>query len=363
MSHSIPERLKVSPLLVFFLINSIQIGIGVLSFQSSIIKNAGYDAWISIIIAGLGVHLLIWMMYKMLNKEKTDIFDIQKKLFGKWIGGAFGVVFVLYYFILSATILRLYIEIIQVWMFPAISVFVISVVLLLLVFYIVDGGFRVVTGICFLGVVIPLYLIFTLLFPLEFAHYHNLMPIFNHSIKDLLLSAKQMTLSFLGFTILFVFYPLIKHPEKSQKWAHLSVVLTILLYLATALVAFVYYDEEQLKTVIWPTLGLWKIIEMPFVERFEYIGISSWALVILPNMTLALWAASRGVKRIFRFKQRKALIVFLILNLLIVNFLKTHEQIKRASDVVTSIGFYIIYGYVPILFVYFLIYQRVRKSK
>ncbi|WP_448897023.1 hypothetical protein [Cytobacillus pseudoceanisediminis] len=37
----IPDRLKISPFLVFYLIMSMQIGIGVLSYQRVIAKDAG----------------------------------------------------------------------------------------------------------------------------------------------------------------------------------------------------------------------------------------------------------------------------------------------------------------------------------
>ncbi|WP_432759418.1 hypothetical protein [Bacillus methanolicus] len=36
---------------------------------------------------------------------------------------------------------------------------------------------------------------------------------------------------------------------------------------------------------------------MPFVERLEYIGISSCLLIILPNICVAIWISSRLIKR------------------------------------------------------------------
>ena len=79
MQSTVEERFQVSPYLVLFLVNSIQVGVGVLSFQAEIVKWAGNDAWISIIISGLYINILIWMMYRVLNKEKTDIITINKK--------------------------------------------------------------------------------------------------------------------------------------------------------------------------------------------------------------------------------------------------------------------------------------------
>ncbi|SET99133.1 spore germination protein (amino acid permease) [Salinibacillus kushneri] len=362
MGKPISDSMKISPFLVLFLITSVQVGVGILSFQSKVVEHASYDAWISVIIAGIGVHIIIWIAFKMLRQDQ-DIFDIQKELFGKYLGGLFGFIQCLYFLVLSTIALRLYIEIIQVWMFPHISILYLGIFFLILVYYVINGGFRVVVGICFLGTVIPIYLLFTLIFPLEFAHFHNLLPVLNHSVKDLMLSSKEMTLSFLGFSTLFIFFPFIKHPKKAHKWAHFGVLFTIVVYVAISMVAFVFYDEEQIKTVIWPTLGMWKIIEMPFVERFEYIGISSWALVILPNMTLTLWASTRGMKRLFRFNQRKTVIVFLIIVLIANVLINGHERISLLSEYISRVGFYMVYFYIPFLFIVYTIYNKVRKSK
>lgn len=340
MQSTVEERFQVSPYLVFFLIHSIQIGVGVLTFQAEIVKWAGNDAWISILLAGLAIHVLIWMMYKILNKEKTDIISINQKLFGKWLGNFFNISLLLYFLLISMCL-----------------------IFLPLIYYIVEGGFRVVTGICFFGVVLPLYLLLTLLFPLEFAHYGNLLPVLTHSLTEIFLSSKHMTLSYIGFSTLFIYYPFIKEPEKSQKWAHFGVAFSTFIYFITFIVTIIFYSEEQLKTNLWPTLGLWKIIEMPFKERFEYIGISSWAIVILPNITLAIWAFMRGVKRVFKLKQRKTLLFSLFVMLIIVPLIKDYNQIQILSNCLSYAGYVVFFGYIPLIFIIHFIYSKVKKNK
>lgn len=363
MQSTVEERFQVSPYLVFFLIHSIQIGVGVLSFQAEIVKWAGNDAWSSILLSGLAIHVLIWMMYKILNKEKTDIISINQKLFGKWLGNFFTISLLLYFLLISIVIIRVYFEVIQVWMFPRVSLLSMCIIFLPLIYYIVEGGFRVVTGICFFGVVLPLYLLLTLLFPLEFAHYDNLLPVLTHSLTEILLSSKHMTLSYIGFSTLFIYYPYIREPEKSQKWAHFGVAFSTFIYFITFIVTIIFYSEEQLKTNLWPTLGLWKIIKMPFVERFEYIGISSWALVILPNITLSIWAFMRGVKRVFKLKQRKTLLFSLFVMIIIIPLIKGHNQIQILSNCLSYAGYIVFFGYIPLIFIIHFIYSKVKKNK
>ncbi|MCP8615596.1 GerAB/ArcD/ProY family transporter [Salirhabdus salicampi] len=359
MGQPIKDQFKVSPNLVFFLITSVQIGIGLLTFQSQIIEPAEQDAWMSVIIAAIATHFILWLIYWMLNKEKSDVIDIHKKVFGKWVGNLFNTILIVYFFLLSTTIVRMYIEIIQVWMFEELNTWSLALVIYPLIFYVITGGFRTVTGICFFGLVIPYYLILTLLSPLEFSHFHNLLPIFDHSIKDIFMSSRLAILSYLGFGTLLLFYPFIQKPETSQKWAHLGLIHTTFIYLLNLMITLSYYSLDYLKDVIWPTLGMWKIVELPFVERFEYIGIVSWFVVSLPNMCLTMWAASRGLKRMANYKQKHNIYLLAIISFMICLYLKDRTMIDKFSTFISNTGLILMYGYIPILCFFYLIRKKV----
>ncbi|MFJ5717070.1 GerAB/ArcD/ProY family transporter [Neobacillus sp. NPDC093127] len=351
MKTVIKDQFLVSPFLVLFLIHGMQYGVGVLSFQRDIANVAGHDAWISILITGILIHILIWMMYTMLNKTKGDLITIHQQTFGKWLGNLLSLLFILYVLAESTTVLRSYIEIVQVWMFPLLKTWPIALVLLLSVYYVVSGGFRIVTGVCFLAVVLPSYLIFTYIVPIEFSNFRNLLPIFDHSFLEMAQSIKGSILSFSGFEYLLFYYPFIKRPESSQKWAHFGNLVTTLLYLLIMIVTLAFFDQGYLQKVIWPTLMMWKIIELPFVERFEIIGVTSWAVVMLPIICLMFWSASRGIKEIFKLKQRSVLVFLLLLSFIVCCLLIDRETIQQYNIFVAEIGFYLMLGYIPFLFI------------
>jgi spore germination protein (amino acid permease) len=358
----VDERFLVSPFFVFFLIYSNIIGVGMMSFQRDIIESAGYDAWISVLLSGLSIHILVWMMYRILTIANNDVFYIHQFCFGKWMGGLLNIFIIIYFFWATFIVFRSYIEVVQVWMFPLMKTWQISFIFLILFYYVVSSGFRVITGVCFWGAVIPFIILFPLLiFPLEFAHFNNLFPLFNHSVKEILVSFKAMSLQFLGFETLFMFYPFIKNPERSQKWAHFGVLFTMLLYLIVTIVTFVFFNEGHLKHLIWPTLTSLKIAEMPVIERIEYIVVSIWLLVVLPNISLKLWVACRGVKKLVNINQRIILFIFLFLFFFLANVLEDHRQIEQLVDLYLHIGFYFVYLYIPFLFFTIHIKQKITK--
>lgn len=354
---------KVSHFMLFFLVSSVQVGVGILSFQTVIVKDAGYDAWISIIATGLGVNLVIFLLYRMLLLSNGDLITIHKELFGKWLGSFINLFFIIYYSLLGLTVARSFIEVIQTWIFPELSTWSFNLALLPLIYYIVIGGFRTVVGICFFGAVLPAYLLVVFIFPLQFADWGNLLPIFDHSIVELLKSAKSMTLSYLGFSTILIYFPYIEQQKKSEKWAHFGAFATTIIYLYIALISFAFFNINQIKEMIWPTLALWKIIELPFVERFEYIGLSSWLIVVIPNICLFLWSACRIAERTFKFKKEIWIYTILIIYFLGSFFLNSHEQITSFSEIISTTGFYLVFVYLPLLVVLYYFVKKMRKKK
>ncbi|OIK15639.1 spore gernimation protein GerB [Bacillus sp. MUM 116] len=362
MEQSLPEKVKISPFLVFFLIHSMQFGVGVLGFQRIIALTAGYDAWISVVISGLSVNIIIWMMYRICEAANGDLMSAHTFIFGKIIGNILSLLFVFIYLLTAVITLRPFIEIIQAWMFQDLSTFWFSLAFCVLGIYILYGGFRTVTGVAFFGVVLPAYLLFTFLFTIPYADIRNLLPIFDHSIKDLAIASYQMSFTYSGFGILLFFYPFIKEPQKSKKWAHLGALTTTIIYTLLSIATFSFFSEGQLQKNIWPTLTMWKIVEMPFVERFEYIGIANWCIIILPNFCIALWCGARILKSVTHLKQKYGVILLSIIVLILTVMMKTRQQINTITDFTGDIVFFINYGYAPLLFCLILIVKRGKKK-
>ncbi|KAB7707352.1 GerAB/ArcD/ProY family transporter [Bacillus aerolatus] len=361
--QSIEAQRKIEPFIVFFVIASTQIGSGFLVFQRTVAKSAGYDAWIAVIIAGIMTHIVMFLIYKMLKEEGADLASIHQQVFGKWLGGLFNLLFVGYFCYGLLTVTRTYIELVQVWMFPDLNVFLFTLFFFVLVFYAVNSGLRVIGGLSFFSIVLPLYLIFIFLFILPYTDFRNFFPIYDHSIKEILQATKDLTVVMIGYEIILVFYPFIKNGQQSKKWAHFGLLFTTLIYLYTTVLSFAFFSEEQLKETIWPTLSMLKIVELPFIERFEYIGVINWNIIIIPNVCIYLWCASRLLKRTVKIQQRKSVVGLLFIILLIIPQLETRYQVDKLDDYFSDIGFIINYLYIPLLFVLLSIVRKVKKRQ
>lgn len=344
-----------------FIIHSNQVGVGILGFPRYITQHTGQDAWIVVIITGIIFHVFIWIMYHILGSDGDDIIDLQKKWFGSWIGAVLNLFLMIYFLLGAVVVLRTFIEVIQGWIFPELQTWIPASMFLLLTYYVLAGGFRTVVGVCFFGVVFPFWLLFTAASPAKFSTFTNLLPVLDHSIMDFVSGTKQMTLSFLGAEILLFAYPFLRNPKSSKVWAHIGVALTTVIYLIVMVISIAFYSDGQLQQSIWSTLISWKVVELPFVERFEYIGITFWCFVIFPNVCLYIWGATRVGKKTLHIKQKYFSIVLLFLVFIACIFLTTRDQIDMLNTFTASVGTYFYYLYIPFIFLYSLMWRRVKS--
>ncbi|MDU0200816.1 GerAB/ArcD/ProY family transporter [Paenibacillus sp. MAH-36] len=354
-------RFTISPYLVFVLIHSMQFGPEYLSMSNIPIQLAGQDTWISIILCGLSFHVIIWMMYRILNRNETDLIQIHQQFFGKLAGGGLNFIFIIYFLLIASFQLRFFIEIIQVWLFKDLETWSLALVMLLLVYYIVAGGFRVIVGICMFSL-LRIVTILAMFFPADYFHFNNLIPLFDHSLSEIVKAGKEMTFPFLGVEMLFFCYTFIKTPQKSQKWAHFANFITTVSYLLVIFFSLLLFKPEQLSVEIWSQLTKYKFIQFPFIERFDYIGAAAQLLWVVPILCFCIWAASRVCKLMFTVKQRRALPILLILVFVAVCFIPDHSHIEVVQKILYDIGFYLIYAYIPFVFLVDVIRMKVRRT-
>ncbi|PES90582.1 spore gernimation protein GerH [Bacillus cereus] len=359
----VQEKYQISPIFVFFLIHSAQFGAGVLGFARIIAKAAGYDGWMGVLITGICIHILIWMMYFLLKETNGNLIDLQRQTFGKWLGNGINLIFMAYFLIISISVIRTYVEIIQVWMFPTASTWMLTLFLCLVSYYIISSGFRVITGICVISVGGTLGYLFLSLFVLKYSHWDNLLPMFTHSFSDILKAAHLSIYSMTGFEIYLMVYPFVKQPKKSHKFAQYGALFSNLLFLFSTLLAFTFFSEKQLLKTIWSQLSITQVIQLPFIERLEYIAISAYALVIVTSSILPLWATTRGIHEIFRVKQRGVLLALLLIILIVSQLLTNRHDINNFTSNASKVSFWLIYVYIPILFIIVWVKRKWKKSK
>ncbi|QDI92514.1 hypothetical protein EPH95_16045 [Salicibibacter halophilus] len=331
---------QVSPFFAFFIVAIITIALSIFSFQRTLVSTAGHDGWMAIILSALMVHVMIGLMYKMLNQHHT-IVDVQKQVFGKVLGTCLSIYWIFYFTLYAMVDLVSYVEIIRTWIYPEVAPGVFFFLLLFITYLLAMAGFRAIVGISVLAILVtPPFLLFSR-WPYSQTQWGSLFPIGNHSLGDLWAATQDMTYPFLGIEILLMAFPFIREAQQSHKWAQLGVTFSTIIYLVSFILPVLYFHEHHLATILWPMLSLWRI---------EYFGISLWILTLLPNLAFQLWAASRVAKQTIHIYQSHAVRGLSLLIFGSAFFFTTHFEIESISSFTFDVGFYTFFVYLPLLF-------------
>ncbi len=363
MNHFKPDITQmISPFLLLFIIHATQIGEGILSFERQIASIAGYDSWISIILTGVLTTFIVVIIWKIVGEEQTDFMAIHQYIFGNILGRLLTFLFSLYLFAVSMIVLVSYIEIIQIWFFPEMSIHFFMFILLMLVLYISLGGFRIVAGFAFFSVFVTGFLAIFKYKAFTDGHFNNLLPVFNTPPKDIILAMEPMSFSLLGIELILIYAPFIHRFQSGLKWAVSSNIFTTFVYFFSAIAIFMYYNEQQIQTISWPTLQLWKVINFPIIERFEYVGISLHLIAIIATSCLYFWASMQCFYRLTSFSFRKISIFCALIGISSVHFIHNFLIIEKITLTLSRIGMILLFVYFPLLYVCHKIASGVKKK-
>lgn len=125
-----------------------------------------------------------------------------------------------------------------------------------------------------------------------------------------------------------------------------------------------FFVQGKIQHLTWPTLTMIKIIQFPFLERFEFIFIFTWLLVIMPVICLYLWSAVRSIKvTLPKIKPTNILLLLLALYLFVNSELIDIYYTQLIQKMVLISGTTLLFGYIPLLFIISLIRQFIKKQK
>ncbi|MGG1516026.1 GerAB/ArcD/ProY family transporter [Paenibacillus oryzisoli] len=351
-----------SSFLLIFLIHDAQVGVGLPGFQRFVFKDAGHDAWLSVLAVGIVNQIVVWLMIRTLMKFKDkDLYDIHVMVYGRVLGYAMNFVYIGYFVFAMLVELRNYVEMVQVWLFPTAPQWVLSLLISCAVFYGVRGGLRTIIGASFVFTCMTAWLILLLYFPLRYSEWNRLLPLMEVNGEQFVKGMQSTGLAMTGFEILYFIYAYAKEKAKVQLYTQLGLMSVTLVYTSVMLVSIVFFSGGELLKTNWATFTMLKVIKFPFLERFEFIGVSLWLMVILPNLLFFCWAASKGLKRIFAWQQRYWLYPVIGVVFVASSLIGTRIQIVMLNDVFAKGCIYLVYAYPFVLYAAACVYVRKQK--
>ncbi len=282
---------------IFFFIAQTQIGIGILSLPNTIQNSAGSDGWISVLLAGVLLQLILFLYWLLLKRFPTLSYpQITTKLVGKYVGTLLNVVFYIYFILTASLVLLILVKLLKEWLLYVTPYWVIILLILLTCFYLaasrlhIVARFFVLISILLFGLIGLSLLSFTL--PMDLG---NIFPLGETGLKNILIGTHEsIFLSFYGFEAVLFLYPYAIHKEgKFLKTISLSNMFVTGITTYFVFICILIFNEELLSQVQYPVVYFLRALQFQILDRVDLVFISLWIVPMMMSVVTYLFLASK----------------------------------------------------------------------
>lgn len=292
--------------LIFIMIGNM-LGSGILSLPRLAAKEVGQDAWLAVILGAIFPLVsisLIRFLYKRNNA--ASFVGICRKVSGRSLGSLFSLLLASYSILAAGLFLRVFIEVVSVFLLADTPMLVKLVLMLAVCAYIASSNAKVLGRLNeFLYYILLPTLLFSLPAIVNNSDIHNLMPVLNFRVSDYARAALTTGFAYSGFELYLVFHPYVSREKEAFGASLYGLMITLIMYLYFVTGAVLVFGAELTKIYTWPTLRLLATTEIPVVERIEFIFIQSWIAVSFRPICNQYFCASHIIAELFKLKSQK----------------------------------------------------------
>ena len=334
------NKIKISSLQLGILIVVTIMGVGILAVPRIVVQDVGSDGWLLILIGG-GFSLIAAMIIHALGSRfpNKQFFDYTTELIGKPLASIVVIVYTLYFIPICAFIIRIFGEVLKMYLLPRTPIEVIIITFLLALAYLIRQGLEAIVRfyeIMLFLMIIPFLL--SLLAGTYKADYTNLLPVFQSSPLDMMKSSLQLFLSFLGFESALLFIPYVADHKNTKKSMIIAISFVTVIYLFTTMLVISTFGVDETGQLIWPLMSYVKAIEVPgsFIEQLEGIIMTIWVFFAYTTSSTLYFSGSITLSKLTGVKDYRVYVMLIlpiiyILALLPGNIAEVYDWDSRVS--------------------------------
>ncbi|MFJ5762408.1 GerAB/ArcD/ProY family transporter [Neobacillus sp. NPDC093182] len=289
---------QITKFQLFFLLIQSQVGVALLSLPHAVQESAKGDGWISTIIAGLAVQVMLVVYWQLLKRFPALIYtEITKKVLGRFLGKLLNVFIYLNFILVGGLATILFIKLINLWLLPLTPGWMISALILTACIYLASSDLKIIARFFVLATSLIILLWFTSVLswftPKEFQY---VLPLGSSGLKNILMGSNNSLLAMLGFEALLFFFPFIIENKKGVlKTVSMANLFITLFYTYFIFVTLISFSTHQLAQMREPILNLLRGISFNMIDRVDLIFLSVWMVPMATSIITYLFAASKSL--------------------------------------------------------------------
>ncbi|CAM4201355.1 spore germination protein [Paenibacillus alkaliterrae] len=333
------------------IVSNFLLGTGVLTLPRVAAEAAGTpDVWLSVLIGGM-IAIAAGIIMAVLSKSHPGltVFQYNKSLLGKWIGGLISAAFIIYFFMLAGYQVRALTEVTSLFLLEGTPSWAIIIAFMWVSLYLMTGGLNPIARL--FEIILPLTIViylFVMFMGFSIFELDNLRPVLGQGFMPVLAGVKPTALSFIGVEIILILTAFMKQPAKSVKAVVYGTAITVILYLITVIMVIGALSVDGVLTRTWPTLDLVRSFELPglIFERFESLLLVIWIMQIYSSYTISYYAASLGLSQLLNINLTSCLFALLPVVYIISNIPKNLDVLFAFGDLLGNTAIYLV-GCIP----------------
>jgi spore germination protein (amino acid permease) len=336
-----------------------QLGLGIITFPATLAQRVGHDGWISILLTGLfaiGATSLIVLLLK--RYRDLSIYEINRLLFGKWLGQAVNYLLLAYLLFLTGVGLRFFAEFIRLFHLARIPPPIITVLIVLPTVLLTKKGFRAIARFSYfmLVVLVAGFIMDCQLFgDLRISF---LMPVGAASWPELMAAIPMLVFVFIGLELPAFIYQAVKDRRQIMRWAVIANIISLLFFELVYVYSTGIFGEVMLKRIVAPLFSLSRYIQIPHVERADLFFFLLWFPLLEGAFRSYFAVAYEGTKKLFHLKATNWSLILFTLVLVVLSLIPSDlNQAFQLGDLVNYCGIAVIF-YLIVCFAFSFIRRR-----
>jgi spore germination protein (amino acid permease) len=348
----IAERNRITQGQLMFLIIQTQIEVGILSLPFSVQSVAKGGAWISVLIGGGAIQVIILLLWALGRRfPESTLYEYLPKLLGGLPGKIMGFAYIAFFLLVGGMFLTHFSDVVGRWILVKTPRWFLLALLIGTSMYLVQESIRTIARffvfVTFLIVFLLLICVYAYTVNVNFDY---LFPITEAGWPNIVKGAKETLIAFLGFECLLVVYPFVEGKADGKLKAAIAAnFLVTLLFTFIVITALIIFSPPEIAIVPEPVLYMVRAFRLQVIDRLDLIFISLWVFTAATTFMMYLFLAANGLGYYFhRGKHRKAVPYAAMICFVIAMIPQTPADIKIYDQLVVLLSYGFIVG-IPLL--------------
>ncbi|MFQ3543411.1 endospore germination permease [Halobacillus rhizosphaerae] len=357
---------KISRRQFFFMIIQTQIGVGILSMPYDLHKVAKQDGWMSLILGGLLLQIVLLVLWLIARSyPELNFFQIIEKAFSKWIGKFISLTFIFYFVLIAILIVLLFGRMISLWVLPSTPFWVLSILMVMICLYFLSSNLTVIARLYTFLSFLLFFLFVLMIYSIKEIRIMYILPIMADGWGPVFKGMNQAILSFFGYIVSLVLFSRVEgKPKEKLKTIFQAHWFVLFFYLFIVLVSYTFFSTDEIDLVPEPVLYMLKSYEFSILARVDLFFISIWIVSVATSLTTYLFMATVGLLTVFNSQKYRLMSIIIGFIVFVIALFLGYDmhKVEMFSKYVVHSGYVFTVGFPFLMYMVIVIRKKFQKK-